>query len=73
MVLIKWVGVYHNQWIIKEYVATVVLRLKQANFKVWFRGYSQTSVDDVIISQSQVISQVFSSYPPQESFVKLAN
>ena len=35
--------------------------------------YIQTSADDVIISQLQAISQLFLSYPPQESFVKLAN
>ena len=33
-----------------------------------------SSPDDVIISQLQAISQLFSSYPPpQEGFVKLAN
>ena len=31
------------------------------------------SLDDVTISQLQAISQLFSSYPPQEHFVKLAN
>ena len=32
-----------------------------------------SSPDDVIISQLQAISQLFSSNPPQEPFVKLAN
>ena len=43
----------------------------QVMFYLWFifsfsfvSDYSQTSVDDVIISQLQAISQVFSSYPP---------
>ena len=36
-------------------------------------NYIQTSADDVIISQLQAISQLFSSYPPLEHFVKLAN
>ena len=31
------------------------------------------SPNDVTISQLQAISQLFSSYPPQEHFVKLAN
>ena len=36
-------------------------------------NYIQTSADDVIISQLQAISLLFSSYTPQESLVKLAN
>ena len=36
-----------------------------------FGDYSQTSADDVIISQLQAICQVFSSYPPSGEFVKL--
>ena len=32
-----------------------------------------SSPDDVIISQLQAISQLFSSYPPSGAFVKLAN
>ena len=34
--------------------------------------YSQTSADDVIISQLQAISQVFSSYPPSGEFCQVS-
>ena len=36
-------------------------------------NYIQTSADDVIISQLQAISQLFSSYLPSGEFFKLAN
>ena len=38
-------------------------------FIIFFVGnYIQTSADDVIISQLQAISQLFSSYPPSGEF-----
>ena len=51
----------------------------QVMFYLWFifsfsfvSDYSQTSVDDVIISQLQAISQVFSSYPPSGEFCQVS-
>ena len=58
--------------------------MKQVNFKAWLHdlqnrlvfffvgNYIKTSADDVIISQLQAISQLFSSYPPSGGFCQVS-